>query len=137
MGKERKKTAEWVWPLRGLLLALGLYVGIVALIALLTVRGTVGQEAALPAVGGACAAASFAGGVLGARKGTWPPMSGAMAVTAGLVLCMAAVGVTWEEGIGPGAVALLACCAVGGVLAGLVGRRTGRRVRGRGQRRKL
>lgn len=43
MGKERKKTAEWVWPLWGLLLALGLYVGIVALIALLTVRGTCGE----------------------------------------------------------------------------------------------
>lgn len=69
MGKERKKPAEWVWPLRGLLLALALYLGGVALIALLTVQGTVGQKAALPAVGGACAAASFAGGVLSAGRG--------------------------------------------------------------------
>lgn len=137
MGKERKKTAEWVWLLRGLLLALGVYVGTVALIALLSVQGTIGQDAALPAVGGACAAASLAGGVLSARKGSWPPMSGALAVSAGLALCMAAVGLTWEEGIGTGAVVLLVCCAAGGLLAGLAGRRPGRRVRGRTQRRKL
>lgn len=137
MGKERKKTAEWVWPLRGLLLTLGLYTGLVALVALLTVRGTVGEEAALPAMGGACAAAAFTGGLLSARKGSWPPMSGALAVAGGLALCMVAVGLTWEEGIGTGAVVLLTCCAAGGLLAGLVGRRPGRRVRGRTQRRKL
>lgn len=137
MGKERKKTAEWVWPLRGFLLALGLYVGLVALAALLVVRGTVGEEVALPVVGGACAAAAFAGGVLSARKGSWPSMSGAMAVAGGLALCMVAVGLTWEEGIGTGAVILLVCCAVGGLLAGFAGRRPGRRARGRTQRRKL
>ena len=137
MGKERKKTAEWVWPLRGFLLALGLYVGLVALTALLTVRGTVGEEVTLPAVGGGCAIAAFVGGVLSARKGSWPPMSGALAVAGGLALCMVAVGLTWEEGIGTGAVILLVCCAAGGLLAGLTGRRSGRRVRGRAQRRKL
>ena len=126
MGKERKKTAEWVWPLRGFLLALGLYVGLVALTALLTVRGTVGEEVTLPAVGGGCAIAAFVGGVLSARKGSWPPMSGALAVAGGLALCMVAV-----------AVILLVCCAAGGLLAGLTGRRPGRRVRGRAQRRKL
>ena len=136
MGKERKKTAAWVWPLRGLAVSLITYVAAVALLALLVTRGTVGEDAADVAVGACSALAAFAGGVLSARRGSWAPLPGALAAAGGLAVCMVAVGLTWEEGIGPGAVIPLCGCGVGGVLAAAVGRRPGRRVRGKVHRRK-
>lgn len=136
MGKERKKTAAWVWPLRGLAVSVIAYVAAIALLALLAIQGAVGEDVTTVAIGACSALAAFAGGILSARRGTWAPLPGALAAAGGLAVCMVAIGLTWEAGIGPGAAIPLCGCGIGGLLAGAAGRRPGRRVRGRGHRRK-
>ena len=129
MGKGGKaRPAAWQGVLRGVLMALGLYLVGTALLALLIVKGAVPEGVMFPVTAVLCALSVLCGGLLAGPM--LPPLPGAMAVAAcfgGVLLAVGAAcwqGVTWT---GHGGV-LLACALGGGLLSGIVtGSRRGRR----------
>ena len=133
MGK-RKATAVWAVLLKGLGLALGVYLAGVLLLALLLARGAVPEGGALPAVGALCLAASLAGGLLTARRTRWGTLPSALLCAASFAAVLAAVGLLcWREEIqwlGQGGILPL-CALAGGLLAGVLASRRPRRRRKR------
>lgn len=125
MEKKRKKASRANVILQGIGLSLGIYLLGISALALLAIRGAVGEAVLFPAAAVLCFASSLAGAARGARALPWGRLLSA-AVAAG---CFAAllplVGLCiWGEIAlnGRGAVLML-CALTGGAAAGLTGGR--------------
>lgn len=128
---EKKQSSAARTVTGGVLLALGVYLGVLLVLALLLVRGVVGEEGALPMVAACAAVAAFCGGLWCVRSCPWGRLPSALAGAVGFGGVLACVALCWKDGAawtGSGGV-VLACVLAGGVLAGLVGRRRGKRVK--------
>lgn len=138
MENGRKQPAAWPVFGRGILLSLASYLVLLLLLTLLLVKGALGEEGAFPMIAAACVISAMAGGLLCARSGPWGTLPCAMVSVAGFAAVLAALGMLcWAEGVtwaGRGGVLLL-CALGGGLLAGLLGGKRGRRVKRKGKRR--
>ena len=129
MGKgKRKRTAAGMVLLQGSAAALGIYLAGILPLALLVVKGAVPERAAFPAVAVLCLLGTLSGGVVTARRTPWGPLSAALLNTALFAAVLLVVGLAcWPDGIGSRGVILLLCALGGGLAAGLLGGRRGRR----------
>ena len=94
MAKTKKQTAPWLVLLESVGLALGVYLGGLALLAALAVRGGVGEGAVFPVLAALCLVASLGGGLLSARRlpwGTLPSALLAVGCFAGVLALVSAV----------------------------------------------
>ena len=136
MSKGRKQAPPWRAFAWGVLVSLGLYLGLLLVLALLAVRGVLGEGGTFPAIAVSCGVSALAGGLVcvrGAPIGRFPAAllcaAGFAAVlVAGCLLC-------WEEGVTVRGVELLGCLLAGSLLAGAAGGKRGRRVKSRSRRR--
>lgn len=116
----------------GALVSLCVYVGLLLPVAALLVRGAVGESAALPLVLASGLLASFAGGVICVGWCPWGRMTCGLAGAAAFAAAVACVSAAcWREGVDWLGGGLPVLCAIlgGGVLAGMLGRKRGRRVK--------
>ena len=116
----------------GTLASLGVYVGLLLLSAVLLVRGTVGEGAAPGMVLACGVVASCVGGLVCVSRCPWGRMTCGLAgagAFVGMVACVAAM--CWREGTAwvSGGLPMLGAALCGGVLAGLLGRKRGKRVK--------
>lgn len=127
----KRKAPGWAGFPEGAALSLALYIVFQCLLALLTIKGAVPEEAAFRFQAGSGAVAAFFGGMLAIRHtnaGTLLAALGSAAIFAltlmlgGMLACN---GVVWSRE----SAILLAAALAGGILAGLLGG-------GRGKRRK-
>ena len=129
MGK-KKAVPVWRVFLRGNLLALGVYLAGILVLALLLVRGVVPESSAFPVTAALCLAGAGGGGWLAARQSPWGTLPSALLNTAIFAAVLAAVGLLCWEGVtwnGRGGILLL-CALAGGFLDGILGgRRPSRR----------
>lgn len=132
MGKGKKQSPNGLVFLKGLLLSLGIYLLGQLLVTLLAVKGVLGEEGMFPAVAALCLLAALAGGILCARRPVWGALPSAMVCAALFAAVLAAVGILcWEDGIawtGQGGILML-CALTGGLAAGLLGGRHGKKKR--------
>lgn len=131
MGKRQKKTAtSWVVFLRAGVLTMGIYLLGILLTALMLVKNVMPETAGFPLVAVFAFLAVLSGGVLAARGSAWGTMPAALLNTAVFMAVLLLVGMAcWQEGVGltgSGSILLL-CALAGGMVAGLVGGRRGRR----------
>ena len=126
-GKKRR-TAAGVVLLQGAAVSVIVYLAGILLLALLVVKGAVPERAAFPAVAVLCLLGTLSGGVVTARRTPWGPLSAALLNTALFAAVLLVVGLAcWPDGIGSRGVVLLLCALGGGLAAGLLGGRRGRR----------
>lgn len=126
-GKKRR-TAAGVVLLQGAAVSVIVYLAGILLLALLVVKGAVPERAAFPAVAVLCLLGTLSGGVVTARRTPWGPLSAALLNTALFAAVLLVVGLAcWPDGIGSRGVILLLCALGGGLAAGLLGGRRGRR----------
>ena len=126
-GKKRR-TAAGVVLLQGAAVSVIVYLAGILLLALLVVKGAVPERAAFPAVAVLCLLGTLSGGVVTARRTPWGPLSAALLNTALFAAVLLVVGLAcWPDGIGSRGVILLLCAVGGGLAAGLLGGRRGRR----------
>ena len=133
MGKDRRKQAAWLVLLQGELIALGIYLLGIMLLALLVVKGVLPERGAYPAVVVMCLLTAMTAGLLAVRKSSLGRLSAGIlsAVIFGAILLL--VGTcAWQEitWTGRGGVLLL-CALCGGILSAMMGgqkRRKGKRV---------
>ena len=126
-GKKRR-TAAGVVLLQGTAVSVIVYLTGILLLALLVVKGAVPERAAFPAVAVLCLLGTLSGGVVTARRTPWGPLSAALLNTALFAAVLLVVGLAcWPDGIGSRGVILLLCALGGGLAAGLLGGRRGRR----------
>ena len=126
-GKKRR-TAAGVVLLQGAAVSVIVYLAGILLLALLVVKGAVPERAAFPAVAVLCLLGTLSGGVVTARRTPWGPLSAALLNTALFAEVLLVVGLAcWPDGIGSRGVILLLCALGGGLAAGLLGGRRGRR----------
>ena len=126
-GKKRR-TAAGVVLLQGAAVSVIVYLTGILLLALLVVKGAVPERAAFPAVAVLCLLGTLSGGVVTARRTPWGPLSAALLNTALFAAVLLVVGLAcWPDGIGSRGVILLLCALGGGLTAGLLGGRRGRR----------
>ena len=126
-GKKRR-TAAGVVLLQGAVVSVIVYLAGILLLALLVVKGAVPERAAFPAVAVLCLLGTLSGGVVTARRTPWGPLSAALLNTALFAAVLLVVGLAcWPDGIGSRGVILLLCALGGGLAAGLLGGRRGRR----------
>ena len=126
-GKKRR-TAAGVVLLQGAAVSVIVYLAGILLLALLVVKGAVPERAAFPAVAVLCLLGTLSGGVVTARRTPWGPLSAALLNTARFAAVLLVVGVAcWPDGIGSRGVILLLCALGGGLAAGLLSGRRGRR----------
>ena len=126
-GKKRR-TAAGVVLLQGAAVSVIVYLAGILLLALLGVKGAVPERAAFPAVAVLCLLGTLSGGVVTARRTPWGPLSAALLNTALFAAVLLVVGLAcWPDGIGSRGVILLLCALGGGLAAGLLGGRRGRR----------
>ena len=114
MGGGKKKRPAWAPYLGGLLLTLGVYLVGHMLLALLGVRGTIGEGAAFPATAVLCLLAAAGGGVLAGRWAGKPVSAvGTAALFAAILVCcgLSTTGAKWtgRDGV------VLLCALCGGV----------------------
>ena len=126
-GKKRR-TAAGVVLLQGAAVSVIVYLAGILLLALLVVKGAVPERAAFPAVAVLCLLGTRSGGVVTARRTPWGPLSAALLNTALFAAVLLVVGLAcWPDGIGSRGVILLLCALGGGLAAGLLSGRRGRR----------
>ena len=126
-GKKRR-TAAGVVLLQGAAVSVIVYLAGILLLALLVVKGAVPERAAFPAVAVLCLLGTLSGCVVTARRTPWGPLSAALLNTALFAAVLLVVGLAcWPDGIGSRGVILLLCALGGGLAAGLLGGRRGRR----------
>ena len=126
-GKKRR-TAAGVVLLQGAAVSVIVYLAGILLLALLVVKGAVPERAAFPAVAVLCLLGTLSGGVVTARRTPWGPLSAALLNTALFAAVLLVVGLAcWPDGIGSRGVILLRCALGGGLAAGLLSGRRGRR----------
>lgn len=126
-GKKRR-TAAGVVLLQGAAVSVIVYLAGILLLALLVVKGAVPERVAFPAVAVLCLLGTLSGGVVTARRTPWGPLSAALLNTALFAAVLLVVGLAcWPDGIGSRGVILLLCALGGGLAAGLLSGRRGRR----------
>ena len=126
-GKKRR-TAAGVVLLQGAAVSVIVYLAGILLLALLVVKGMVPERAAFPAVAVLCLLGALSGGGVTARRTPWGPLPAALLNTALFAAVLLVVGLAcWPDGIGSRGVILLLCALGGGLAAGLLGGRRGRR----------
>lgn len=119
-----KKIQPWKTLLLSLLLTAALYGGGVLLIALLMVRGTLGEERTVPALAVLALLSALVGGSV-AGRGRLGPGAGLLNAVLFCVL-LAGIGLAvWEELTSRG-LFLLGAFLVGGALSALIGRKVGK-----------
>ena len=126
--EKKKQTPEWANALRGILLALGVYLVSQMLMALLLVKGVLPGSRSFLVVAVSCAVSALAGGLWGS-KSAFGRLAGSMLVAGGFAVVLVAVGLLCWDGIlwtGHGGILLL-CALAGGLVAALTGGRRGRR----------
>ena len=131
MGKNHKQAAAWTGYATGIHLSLGVYLASQLLLTLLLVKGTLPEGRSFPAVAVCCVLSAFAGGMFCARRSALGTLAGGMLAAAGFTAVLVAVGLLCWDGItwmGHGGILLL-CALGGGLLAGLLSSRRGRRVK--------
>jgi putative membrane protein (TIGR04086 family) len=132
MGKTRKQTAVWMVFLQGIALASVIYLGAVLLAALLAVKGALPERNVFPVIAAACVLAAMAGGLRCVWSSPIGRLPSGLLCSAGFGVALLGVGLLcWEGGVtwtGRGGILLL-CVLAGGVLAGLLGGKRGRRVK--------
>ncbi len=125
----KRKAPGWAGFPEGAALSLALYIVFQCLLALLTIKGVVPEGAAFRFQAGSGAVAACCGGTLAIRRtdaGTlWAALGSAaifavVLVLGGMLVCD---GVVWSRE----SLILLAAALAGGVLAGLLGSRRGKR----------
>ena len=132
---KKKTTPVWLTVLEGTVLALGVYMGVLLVVALLLVKGVVGESLALPLLAVDCGAAVLGGALFAAgRTATLGALPCALCVCGGFVavLLVVGLGVYGQLAVtGGGGVLLLT--AVGAALAAglLAGKRRHKRSRAR------
>ena len=125
---KKKRTAAGVVLLQGTAVSVIVYLAGILLLALLVVKGAVPERTAFPAVAVLCLLGTLSGGVVTARRTPWGPLSAALLNTALFAAVLLVVGLAcWPDGIGSRGVILLLCALGGGLAAGLLGGRRGRR----------
>ena len=126
-GKKRR-TAAGVVLLQGAAVSVIVYLAGILLLALLVVKGAVPERVAFPAVAVLCRLGALSGGVVTARRTPWGPLPAALLNTALFAAVLLVAGLAcWPDGIGSRGVILLLCALGGGLTAGLLGGRRGRR----------
>lgn len=125
---KKKRTAAGMVLLQGTIVSVGVYLAGVALLALLAVKGVVPERASFPAVAVLCLLGALCGGGVTARRTPWGPLPAALLNTVLFTAVLLVVGLAcWSDGIGSGGMILLLCALGGGLAAGLLGGRRGRR----------
>ncbi len=122
----------------GALVSLCVYLSLLLPAAALLVRGAVGEGAALPMVLVCGLVASCAGGLVCVSRCPWGRMTCGLAGAAAFAAAVACVAaVSWREGVAWLLGGLPVLCAIlgGGVLAGMLGRKRGKRVKRPARRR--
>lgn len=126
-GKKRR-TAAGVVLLQGAAVSVAVYLVGILLLALLAVKGAVPERASFPAVAFLCLLGALGGGMVTARGTPWGPLPAALLNTALFAAVLLVAGLAcWPDGIGGRGVVLLVCALGGGLAAGLLGARRGRR----------
>lgn len=125
---ERKKTRPaWQAPVWGAALAAVVYLGTMALAALILVRGALPQDRAVLLAGACCALAAAAGGMTAVRRGSWPPLWAALAAAGLFALVLTAAGSVWTalqgESWSWAGLAPVPWALAGGIAGALTGRR--------------
>lgn len=129
MGKKKTAPPPWMGYLQGILLALGIYLGGLLLMALLVVRGSAPENAAFPVTAALCVLGTACGGWQAARRSSLGPLPASLLAAILFAAVLAGMGLllyhslTWS---GRGGVVLL-CALAGGILGGLLGSRRSRR----------
>ena len=135
MSKKKKQASPWRAFVWGILVSLGMYIGLVLLLALLAVRGILGEGGTFPAIAAACGASALAGGLVCVREAPVGRLPGALLCAAGFAAVLAAgCLLCWEGGVTLRGLVLLGCLLAGGLLAAATGGKRGRRVKGRARR---
>lgn len=125
---KKKRTAVGVVLLQGTAVSIIVYLAGVLLLALVEVKGVVPERAAFPVVAVLCLLGALSGGGVTARRTPWGPLPAALLNTVLFAAVLLAVGLAcWPDGIGGRGVILLLCALGGGLTAGLLGGRRGRR----------
>lgn len=125
MAKTKKQAAPWLVLLESVGMALGVYLGGVALLAALAVRGRIGEGGVFPVMAVLCLLASLGGGLLSARRLPWGTLPSALLAAGCFGALLALVGFCGWDGLalaGRGG-GLLLCAVGGGFLAGVLGGR--------------
>lgn len=130
------KRAAWVPLAQGIGLALGINLLAQPLLALLAVKGVLGESQTFPAVAAACVLATLAGALYSAAKCPWGTLVSGLGCGAGVAAVLAALGVLcWQQVAWTGRGGVVLLCALGaGGLGGLLGRKGGKRTRKRPRR---
>lgn len=135
MGKKQPAApASWTVFLRGIFLSFGLYLLSQLLLSFLLVKSILPEAACFPALASLCGLSTLMGGLYSARRSPLGTMSCSLLITAGFSALLLAVGILCYKGIswtGRGGILLLSAL-LGGVLAGLLCRKRGRRVKHKG-----
>ena len=129
--EKKKRAPTWSGIVRGILLALGVYLVFQLLAALLLVKGVLPESRSFPVVAVCCVLSAFLGGLAGSRSGFPSRLAGGMLTAAGFAVVLTAIGLLCWDGIlwaGHGGILLL-CALAGGLIAGLCGGKQGRRVK--------
>ncbi|WP_312942429.1 hypothetical protein [Oscillibacter sp.] len=125
----KRKMPGWAGFLEGATLALGLYIGFQCLLALLTLKGVMPEEMAFRFQAASGVLASCAGGTLSIRRTEmgplWAALGSAVIFTAALTLggILLCDDLVWSGE----SMILLAAALVGGLLAVVPGRKSGKR----------
>lgn len=131
MGKSKKQSAPWVAFVQGTLLSLALYLLLQMLMALLLVKAVLPEEKSFLVVSIVCALCAFIGGLFCIRRSSIGKLPSGLISAAGFAVLLIVIGLLCWNGItwmGQGGILLL-CALAGGVLAGLLGGKRGRRVK--------
>lgn len=129
MGKKKARPAVWLVFLQGTLLALGIYLAGILLLALLLVRGSASESAAFPITAILCIFGAASGGILTSRRSSWGALPSSMLNAVIFVGILALVGLLCWQGItwnGRGGILIVSALA-GGVLGGFLGSRRSHR----------
>lgn len=124
-----KKKADWIVYGKGLLLSLGMYLFWLMLLAFFLVRGICPEGKCFLLIAAGCVLASFLGGGYSARRSGWGRFAGGSLVGLSFSVILLCVGLLcWEkiEWAGSGAILLL-CALGGGLFAGMLSGRKGKR----------
>lgn len=130
------KRAAWVPLPQGIGLALGIYLLAQPLLALLAVKGVLGESQTFPAVAAACALGTLIGALFCAARCPWGTLISGLGCGAGVAAILTVVALLcWQEVAWTGRGGVILLCALGaGFLGGLLGRKGGKRTRKRVRR---
>lgn len=126
----KRKTPAWAVFPEGALISLGIYIALQCLLAMLTVKAMIPESAGFRVQMVSAVLAAFCGGLFTVRRASslgtlWAALLTTVSFV--VILLMAAIliydGVSWSGQTA----ALLSCMLAGGILAGMVGSKGGKR----------